>query len=282
MIRATIRAALFAAALCGGAPQLAQARTLAEVKAAGMLRVTVYQDYKPWSWEEKGVVKGIDADVGAALAKAFGVGVNYLVLRADDNLNDDLRNGVWRGSLLGAQPGDVMLHVPNDPYVEQANDKIKLTDPYQVESLAMAVEPGKADEAKDFSLFEKEKVAVDIGTLSDIILLSVRDHKLIDNVIHVRGEPKAAEAYEKGEVSAFYGESALVEHLAHLSSKPVAIIYPKNPLVKNWPIGGAVKASAIDLADAIDKEIAVLSASGEMKRIFASYGVTWRRPAQEQ
>jgi ABC-type amino acid transport substrate-binding protein len=282
-MRATLRAVLFVAALCGGgAPQLAQARTLAEVQAAGVLRVTVYRDYKPWSWEDNGAKKGIDVELGAALAKALGVKVDYLVLRADDNVNDDLRNGVWRGSLLGEQPGDVMLHVPHDLRVEAANDKIKLTAAYQVESLAMAVEAGKADKAKDFSLFETEKVAVDVGTLSDIILLTARDHKLIEKVVHVRGEVKAAEAFDKGEVVAFYGESALVENLAHQAAKPVSIVYPEHPLVQNWPVGGAVQARAIDLAEAIDKEIAGLSASGELKRIFASYGVTWRQPTQER
>ena len=58
--RATLCAA-FAAALCGGvAAEPTQARTLAEVQAAGVLRVTVYRDYKPWSWEENGARKGID------------------------------------------------------------------------------------------------------------------------------------------------------------------------------------------------------------------------------
>ena len=197
--RATLRAAIAAAVLCGGlsvAPT--QARTLAEVQAAGVLRVTVYRDYKPWSWEENGARKGIDVEIGAALAKALGVKVDYLMLRADDNINDDLRNGVWRGSLLGEQPGDVMLHVPHDPHVEEANDRIKLTAAYQVEGFAMAVEPGHADKAKDFSLFETEKVAVDLGTLCDIILLSARNHKLIDKVVHVRGEAKAAKAYRLG------------------------------------------------------------------------------------
>jgi ABC-type amino acid transport substrate-binding protein len=282
-MRATARAALLTAALCGGlAPQFAEARTLAEVKAAGALRVTVYRDYKPWSWDENGALKGIDVDIGAALAKQLGVKVVYFPLRADDNLNDDLRNGVWRGTLLGEQPGDIMLHVPHDQRVEAANDKIKLTAPYQVEGLAMAVEPGKSDQAKDFSLFEKEKVAVDLGTLSDIILLSARDHKLIANVIHVRGEGKAAEAFDKGEVVAFYGEAALVENLAEHASRPVTIIYPEHKLAQTWPIGGAVKVNAVDLADAIDKEMAGLSASGELKRIFASYGVTWRPPTQER
>ena len=281
--RAMLRAALAAAALCGGlglAPT--QARTLAEVQAAGVLRVTVYRDYKPWSWEENGARKGIDVEIGAALAKALGVKVDYLMLRADDNINDDLRNGVWRGSLLSEQPGDVMLHVPHDPHVEEANDRIKLTAAYQVEGFAMAVQPGHADQAKDFSLFETEKVAVDLGTLSDIILLSVRNHKLIDKVVHVRGEAKAAKAYDEGEVIAFYGEAALVENLAHQASRPVEIVYPEHPLARNWPVGGAVQAKAVDLAEAVDREIAAFAASGELKKIFASYGVAWRQPAQER
>jgi ABC-type amino acid transport substrate-binding protein len=282
-MRAIFRVALLAATLgCSLAPQIARAGSLAEVRNAGVLRVTVYRDYKPWSWEDKGGLHGIDVEIGAVLAKKLSVRVDYLVLRADDNINDDLRNGVWRGSLLGEQPGDIMLHVPHDARVESANDKIKLTAAYQVEGLAMAVDPAKADRATDFSLFETEKVAVDLGTLSDIILLSARGHKLIERVVHVRGEAKAAEAFDKGEVVAFYGESALVENLAHQASRPVAIVYPKHPLVQNWPIGGAVKASAVDLADEIDREIAALAASGELKGIFASYGVTWRQPTQEQ
>jgi ABC-type amino acid transport substrate-binding protein len=282
-MRAIFRVVLFLAAACvASAPQAAASRTLHDVQSAGVLRVTVYRDYKPWSWEENGVRKGIDVDIGAALGKAFGVRTDYLFLRADDNINDDLRNGVWRGSLLGEQPGDVMLHVPHDSHVEADNDKIKLTAPYQVESLAMAVQPDKADSAKDFSLFETEKVAVDLGTLSDIILLSARDHKLISNVVHVRGEAKAAEAFDKGEVVAFYGESALVENLAHQTGKPVSIVYPTHRLAQSWPLGGAVRADSVDLADAIDKEIARLADSGELKKIFASYGVSWRPPSQER
>jgi ABC-type amino acid transport substrate-binding protein len=282
-MRATFRATFLLAALSGvSAPGAAECRTLQEVEQAGVLRVTVYRDYRPWSWEENGVRKGIDVDVGAALAKALGVKVDYLFLRADDNINDDLRNGVWRGSLLGEQPGDVMLHVPHDDRIEADNDKVKLTASYQVESLAMAAPPDKAEAAKDFSLFEHEKVAVDLGTLSDVILLSARDHKLVENVVHVRGEDKAAQAFDKGDVVAFYGESALVENLAHQATRPVVIVFPQHRLVQSWPVGGAVKADAVDLAEAVDKEIGRMSESGELQKIFASYGVTWRHPAQER
>jgi ABC-type amino acid transport substrate-binding protein len=277
------RAILLAAALSGAlAASTVEARPLDAVKSAGVLRVTVYRDYRPWSWQEEGRLKGIDVEIGAALAKALGCRADYLVLRSDDDLNDDLRNGVWRGSILGEAPGDVMLHVPNDPRVEEANDKIKLFGVYHTEGYAMAVDPAKAEAAKDFSLFEREKVAVDLGTLADIILLSVRDHKLIDNVVHVRGAGKAAQAFEKGDVVAFYGESALVEHLAHTSSRPASIIHPEHKLAKTIVIGGAVKADSVDLADELERQMAVLSSSGELKKIFAGYGVAWRQPAQDR
>jgi ABC-type amino acid transport substrate-binding protein len=258
-----------------------QARSLETIKQSGQLRVTVYRDYKPWSWLEDGKMKGIDVDIGAALAKQLGVKVDYLELRADDDIKDDLRNGVWRGSLLGTQPGDVMLHVPYDKQIETDNDKIKLVAPYHTEGLAMAVEPGKADSARDFALFETEKVAVDVGTLSDIILLSVRDHKLIDRVVHVRGVAKAATAYERGEVSAFYGEAAMVENLAHTVSRPTSIVFPQHWLAREWTIGGAVKVDEIELGEAIDRGVAELKSSGEMQRIFAAYGVNWRNPPQD-
>ncbi|PPQ39894.1 amino acid ABC transporter substrate-binding protein, PAAT family [Rhodoblastus acidophilus] len=276
------RALLLMIALGGATTTTADARPLEAVKSGGVLRVTVYRDYRPWSWQEGSRLKGIDVEIGAALAKSLGCRADYLVLRPDDNLNDDLRNGVWRGSILGDAPGDVMLHVPNDARLEDDNDKIKLTGAYQVESYAMAVDPAKASQAEDFSLFEKEKVAVDLGTLADIILLTARDHKLIDHVVHVRGEGKAAQAFENGEVSAFYGESALVEHLVHTSARPAAIVHPAHRLVRTFAIGGAVKADSVDLADEIDRQMTAMAASGELKRIFASYGVEWRQPAQDR
>jgi ABC-type amino acid transport substrate-binding protein len=269
-----------AIAALSGSP--VKARSLEAIKQAGQLRVTVYRDYKPWSWQEDGKLKGIDVDVGAALARQLGVKVDYLELRPDnDDVKDDLRNGVWRGSLLGTQPGDVMLHVPYDKQIEIENDKVKLVAPYHTEGLAMAVDPAKADSARDFALFETEKVAVDVGTLPDIILLSARDHKLIDRVVHVRGVAKAATAYEHGDVTAFYGEAAMVENLAHTVSRPTSIIFPKHSLAREWTIGGAVKVDDVELGEAIDKGVAELKSSGEFQRIFAAYGVAWRAPPQD-
>ena len=57
---------------------------------------------------------GIDVDIAEDLAKSVGAKLDLFNLRADDDINDDLRNGVWKGTVFGAAPGDVMMHVPYD------------------------------------------------------------------------------------------------------------------------------------------------------------------------
>lgn len=272
------RAIIGACAVCAVLPTHVFARPLSEVKDSGTLRVTVYRNYKPYSWSENGKLKGIDVDIGAALAKSLGVRVDYLDLLADDNVNDDLRNGVWKGTVVGGTPGDVMMHIPFDHAIEDKNDLIKLAAPYHTEGLALAVDASKADKAKDFELFETEKVAVDIGTISDIVLISTRDHKLVNNVVHVRGVDQAAAAYAKGEVAGFYGEASAVETLIGGTNRPTAVLYPQQNLAKPWSFGIAVRISSKDLAPALEKSMESLKASGEMQKIFASYGVTWRNP----
>jgi ABC-type amino acid transport substrate-binding protein len=253
-----------------------QASSLEAIKQSGQLRVTVRRDDKPWSWRENGEMKGIDVDIGAALARRLGVHVDYLDLRADADVNDDLGHGVW----LGPFPGDVMLHAPLDRRIEASNQAIKLVAPYHVEGLAMAVDPAKADSARDFALFETEKVAVDIGSLPDVILLSARDHKLIDRVVHFRDVAQAAEAYQRGQVAAFYGEATTVEHLAHMISRPSSVIHPLYVLPSEWTICAVVGADAPELGQAVEQGVVEMQRSGEMQRIFATYGVVWRPPTE--
>ena len=42
-----------------------------------------------------------------------------------EDMNDDLRNMVWKGHYLGTQPSDVMMHVPVDEHLAKANDKVR-------------------------------------------------------------------------------------------------------------------------------------------------------------
>ncbi len=260
----------------------ASARPLDAVKQSGVLRVAVYQDYKPFSWTEGGRDLGIDVEIAEALAKSLGVRLDLFNLRADDDINDDLRNGVWRGSVLGAQPGDVMLHVPYDKRIETGNSRVAIMGPYHIDGLAMVVDPTKAGEALDLSLFAREKVAVAHGTLGDMILISVKDHALVPNVVHERGLESAADRFEHGDVAAFYGEASAAQAFARKGARAFAIVYPKTTMVSQWPLGLAVRSDSRDLGGYLDGVMRQMQASGEVQSIFAKYGVDWRKPEVAQ
>lgn len=279
-IRRRLSATALALAVCFGTFEQAIARPLESVRQAGVLRVAVYQDYKPYSWSQGGHTVGIDAEIAEALAKQMGVKLDLFELRADDDINDDLRNGVWKGSLVGAAPGDVMLHVPYDKLIEKANDRVALVAPYHVDGLAMIVDPAKASAALDLSLFRQEKAAVAYGTMADMILISINDHSLIANVRHEKTLDLAAAAFERGEVPAFYGEASASEALARVGPRAFAIVYPKTSFKADWPLGMAVKSDSRDLGAFLGEEMRKLEESGELGRIFAKYGVDWRKPAK--
>ena len=267
--------ALFTAA---GVSAPLHARPLDKVRETGVLRVAVYQDYKPYSWRENGQTVGIDVEIAEALAQSLNARLDLFELRADDDINDDLRNGVWRGSVVGASPGDVMLHVPYDRRIEQSNDRVSLFGPYHVDGMAMIVDPGKADSALDLSLFQREKAAVAVGTIGDMILISLHDHALQPNVVHERTLEQAADDFEHGRVAAFYGEASAAQAFARSGARPYALVYPKTGMAADWPIGVAVKRDSRDLGAEVAAALDELAASGRLKQIFADYGVDWRKP----
>ena len=96
--------------------------------------------------------------------------------------------------------------------------------------------------------------------------------------MHFRGIEQAADAFETGQVAAFYGEASAVQSLASRGARPYAIVYPKAGIKQEWLVGMAVRSDSKDLGEALSAEMRRLAASGELKRIFARYGVDWRAP----
>jgi polar amino acid transport system substrate-binding protein len=72
--------------------------------------VAVYNDMPPFHVAGSGHRRRL----AARWRSALGVKLTLLPFNADENMNDDLRNLVWRGHYLGFGPADVLLHVPVD------------------------------------------------------------------------------------------------------------------------------------------------------------------------
>jgi polar amino acid transport system substrate-binding protein len=256
----------------------ALARPLEAVQKSGALRVAVYLDYKPFSYSDNGQPKGVDVEIAQALADALKLRLDLFELRADDDLNDDLRNGVWKGTVFGAAPGDVMMHVPFDARIAKENDRVALYAPYHVDGVAMFVDPAQAVAASDLSLLKTQKVAVAVGTIGDYVLSSTEDHAYLNQVVHERTLSGAAGRFERGDVAAFFGEQSAGESFARTGKRPYAVVHPAGNFAQTWTLGVAVKSDSRDLGAAVAEAMEVFAREGRLARIYASHGVDWREP----
>ena len=105
-------------------PVQAQVRNYDEMIAAGELKVAVYKDFAPYSFEDAGQPRGVDVELAQALAKALGVRLTLIWAPAGEKLDDDLRDYIWRASQLhNQQLADLMMRVPYDrDYAQKRNE----------------------------------------------------------------------------------------------------------------------------------------------------------------
>ncbi|MDZ7895765.1 MAG: transporter substrate-binding domain-containing protein [Sphingobium sp.] len=269
-----------ALALGGGAfstPAL-RAAPLDKIKAAGILRVAVYKDFEPWSWRADGKMVGIDVDLGQRIATELGVKVDFLELMADESVDDDLRNAVWRGTLIGQAPADIMLHVPFDRTLGLRNDRVALVAPYYRESFQIACNTVEANCDDPPVQLHGKRIAVELDTLPDIYLMGQFGGALRSDVRHYPTGPAALDALAKGDADAAMATRAQIEHgLAgkgdHFAQRRTPLPAMPNP---GWDIGAAVKDDSRDLGDKVEAIMADLIKKGELESLFSAHNVVYR------
>lgn len=251
---------------------------LEEVRQKGRLRVAVYNDFAPYSFDGR----GIDVDLGHALAERLGVKAEIAWFNADEDMNDDLRNMVWKGHYLRGNPADVMLHVPVDPVLGAANEQVRIFAPYHYEVMGMAriasrVPAPEGSSAIALEVFTREKVGVEGDTLADAFLGAAMHGRLRANIAHFRSVGEAVAALREDRVSAVMAPRGEIEG-ALAGDTRFAIddvrIGELNP--KRWPLGMAVKAEAGELAGALTDALEALRKDGTLAAIFQRHGVTLR------
>lgn len=248
------------------------------IRQRGRLRVAVYNDFPPYSLAGG---KGIDADIARAIAAKLGLTAEIVGYNADEDMNDDLRNMVWKGHYLGTQPSDVMMHVPVDEYLARANDKVRIFGAYHVETLALARNPERVPKALAGSaavaleIFTREKIGVETASLADSFLLGVLNGRLRENVVHFKTVAEAAQGMAEGKVAAVLAPRAELEAAVKGQAK-VVLDSPKFAELKvdSWPLGMAVKVEDQALAEAIGGALAGLKADGTIADIFKRHGIT--------
>lgn len=255
--------------VAGLAPAAAEA--LEKVRARGSLRIAVYDDFEPYHDDGR----GIDADLGRALAQRLGVRAELVSFDAGEDMRDDLRNMVWKGSYMGNAVCDVMLHVPVDEVLMKAAPQVRIFGPYHVEGLAVVRNLAQVPQVLGLDAYTRIATGVETGSLADDYLMSALGGRFRENLRHYRSLAEAVQGLREGEVQAVVGTQSQIEAaLGGPSAEfPVAPFSGAGLSRREWPLGLAVRRDDADLAEALELALVALEAEGELERIFQRHGV---------
>lgn len=261
---------------------VANSRPLDEVLASKVLRVVVYQDNPPFSYLDGDDVRGIDADLGRAIARELGVNAEIIARMVAEDVDDDLRFNVWKGPYSEGGVGDVMMHVPVDRDLMARNPLAVISNAYFMERVALAIDAKRLGIPKDFDVFMQHKIGVQYATVADYFLLRYGGGKLINNVAHYTKLDRGVAEFIKGDTAAMLGVQSALEGMLHTKGSKAEFVDLAMPGIarRNWLVGTAVKDNSRDLGYAIGAAFEKLQLSGELQRIFKLHGVTYIAPGE--
>lgn len=249
---------------------------LNDIKIRGQLKVALYKEFPPFSNEGR----GIDVEIAGKIAEKLRVKLDILWFPADENVEDDLRNFLWKGHYLGYGTADIMFHIPTDPLFAERNKQVKIFAPYYREQIQVARSLNRLPTLYTLEIFGREKIGVEMATVSDNYLLSAFGGKLRGNVVHYKTGVAAVAGLKVGEVSAVMApRSDLDAGLAgDTSGYVISTVATPGLSVTGWNLGLAVKSDCAELAQAVEKIMGDLLRDGTIQDIFKKHGIKYSPP----
>ncbi len=265
------------------------ARSLEEIEESGDIVIAVYENFPPYSYMENGVAKGIDIDIASEISKKLGVKPVWYWTGSDENLEDDLRNLIWKGNLIHKTKVDIMFRVPYDyDFIRQTskstgeldNELVVIKSPYHSESWVIATNKKTIPEIRNLAIFKFYKIGVEIDTLPDSHLTSSFRGALQSSVKHYINIAEAIKDLRDGKIDAVAGLKSQLEFgLDYQKNKDKYYISKKLKYVKSeWDLGVAVRTDFRALSYRVDGYMNELHQNGGIKKIFDKYNIEYFKP----
>lgn len=251
---------------------------LNKIREKGVIEFAVYENFPPYSFrDENGRESGIDVDIARAVAEKLGVKADFKLFTADESVEDDLRNVVWKGHFTAGPPADVMMHAPYDINFANDNDKVMFTEPYFREVIAFAIDTRRLLGAHNLHVFMEERIGVETATLSDAYLIKAYGGQLRDNVMHYNSVKAAVDSMLKSEIPAVMANRGELEYALSGQEHDFVVTKLSTPglPVEGWELCIAVNATDTALAHRINDIVKELKANGAIENIFKSYGLSF-------
>lgn len=253
-----------------------------KIKARGVLKVAVYKENAPYSDGPTADIRGLDVSLAKALAAKLNLQLALLPFDSGENMNDDLRNMVWKGHYLGYGPADVMMHVPVDRYLMNENKQALIFGPYVREHLVVLHHPAKVPAVAAPDDLQGKAIAVEKGSGAASALMGYRGGLLREKISIFKDGVDAARMVTAGKFDAAFVSRAQAESAVHEAGSKggwlLSSISLPGVMPAGWPLGMAVKSDNKELATALDNALTSLRQSGELLKIFQSHGLTLAAP----
>ena len=250
-----------------------------QIMERGWILIGVYEDYPPWSWEKDGELVGVDVALGRMIAESLGVEARFRAFGADETVDDDLRNNVWKGHYLGGGVVNVMMRVPYEREFALRNDLVVITGLYMTERVAIAYrEDAYPEKGPTPAYFRYDTVGVENDSLADFYLSSLANGQVVPNMTRYRTTAAAMKGLAAGEVAAVMGPRGQLEF-----GRTDGVKVHEPPLVGlavgEWTLGVAVRHTYRQLGYAVDDAIRAAKEDGRLAAVFAEHGLTYAPPA---
>lgn len=250
----------------------------------GFIEIGVYRDFPPYSWRNgTGDLVGVDVDLGQLIAEGLGVDARFVEVSADEDVDTDLRNYIWRGHYMGRRIVNVLMRVPYNRELDYRNELAALTGRYSQERIAIGYRISEfPDEPPWPGSFTVKTVAVENHSLSDFYLTGLQQGAAIANMKRRRTIEEAVDLLRAGEVTAVMGIRAQLEHF--LRDDPEFAV-ESGPLpglaIGSWPIGIATAFyTARMLSYEVDDILTAAARDGRVEAIYQAHGLTWDAPGR--
>ena len=135
-----------------------------------------------------------------------------MLVQAGDTVDDDLRNHVWRGTVVDHVVVNLLLHVPYSRELGPAQRARGAGTALLHRGLAIARDPDRVgDGPRQLEMLAGLPIGVELDSLPDFYLGSTLGGRLRDGMVHYRRPEEALAALRAGEIAAFMGLRSQIE-----------------------------------------------------------------------
>lgn len=252
--------------------------------------IAVYSDFQPFSYLDNGKEKGIDVDLAHIIAKELGVKLRLRWMTADENVDDDLRNNLWKGHFLNRTVADLMLRVPydkdysllRDDIGELVHQHVHMFAPFHTESWKVIFDSKKIESVETIAVFQYHDIGVEVDSIPQFYLTSAFQGRMRERAKQFPSIREAIRGMTDSKVDAVMGLTSQISHFQGALS-PTNYPLAKNafPMIgrQQWDIGMAVKADYRQLGYAVADIVENMVKTGEMEQIFTKYHAIYKIPS---